>query len=564
MIQDIYDPLEKYRFEFREKFAELAQAKFEELAQKSGIDAKKNHETTQSIAGAKKELSSQKNKLLLKVFLILLLVVGLAISGYLAYKFGANADGIRYGVICATCILLLFLTGKSLSKTSKHIEELKFQVRIWEREAWAQMRPLNELYTWDIPVKLIEKTVPKLAFDPYFTASRLANLKRQFGWDDSFNENKSILFAQSGEINGNAFAIGEYMKQNWGSKTYTGEKQITWTQWVVDTNGKSRLVTKSQVLTASVTKPIPVYQNEKILIYGNDAAPNLKFSRNPSEFSNNDGLFNSIRKKMELRRLKKFSQNLDDDSQYTLMSNHEFETLFHAKDRNNEVEFRLLFTALAQTQILKIMKDQNFGYGDDFSFKKQGKINLISAKHLDDAPIDTNPERFQDFDFYRAKRNFLEFNEKYFKDIYFAFAPLLSIPLYQQTRTHEDIYNENAKQLSFWEHEAIANFYGDSHFKHPQCVTRSILKTTTVSHENGVSKILVSAHGFRTQSHISYVKVFGGDGKWHNVAVEWDEYLPICGSSLISVAESEDGRKIKTYKNNAHLRRNIYSWLERD
>ncbi len=159
-------------------------------------------------------------------------------------------------------------------------------------------------------------------------------------------------------------------------------------------------------MTASATKPIPVYQNGKILIYSNDAAPNLNFSRNPSKFSNNDGLFNSIRKRIELHRLKKFSQNLDDDSQYTLMSNHEFETLFHAKDRDNEVEFRLLFTALAQTQILKIMKDQNFGYGDDFSFKKRGKINLISAKHLDDAPIDTNPKRFQDFDFHRAKRKF--------------------------------------------------------------------------------------------------------------------------------------------------------------
>lgn len=163
---------------------------------------------------------------------------------------------------------------------------------------------------------------------------------------------------------------------------------------------------------------------------------------------------------------------------------------------------------------------------------------------------------------FTGQKENLEFNEKYFKDIYFAFAPLISIPLYQQTCTHEDIYNDNTKQLSFWEHEAIANFYGDGHFKHPQCVTRSILKTTTVSRENGVSKILASAHGFRTQSRISYVKVFGGDGNWHNVAVKWDEYLPICNSSLISFAESEEIEKIKANKNNARLRRNIYSWVE--
>ncbi|MBO7521315.1 MAG: hypothetical protein J6T16_03650, partial [Opitutales bacterium] len=548
------------RDEFREKFAQLARAKFDELAEKSGVDAEKNRLIINEINSSQEKISSEKTKLFFKGLLIFVLIIAAIAAGVCAYNFGGNADGILSGAGCALCVFGLFYAFKFYSKTSKLIETLKSKVARLESEAWAQMRPLNELYTWDIPVKLIEKTVPRLAFDPYFTASRLDDLRRQFGWDDSFNADKSILFAQSGVINGNAFALGEYMTQTWGAKTYYGHKTIHWSEWETGSDGKRHLVRKSQTLTAELTKPIPVYPTKKVLIYGNDAAPNLAFSREPSSLSNGSGMINSLRKKMELRRLKAFSQNLDDDSQYTLMSNHEFETLFHAKDRNNEVEFRLLFTALAQTQMLALMKDSDVGYGDDFSFVKQKKINMVFAKHLESSPIDTDPKHFRDFDFARAKENFLAFNEKYFKDVYFAFAPILSIPLYQQTRTREDIYKASAgEQSSFWEHEAIANFYGDHRFRHPQCATRSILKTSAISRENGISRIKVSARGFSANKRLSHVRCFGGDGRWHDVPVEWIEYLPVCADSEISVAEGENPPE--EFGADALLRRGIYSAL---
>ncbi|MBQ6535021.1 MAG: hypothetical protein IJI37_07595, partial [Opitutales bacterium] len=349
MIQDVYDPLEKYRDEFKEKFALLAREKFKELADKSHVDTEINKAAVGAINAVKKKISSEKLKRFFKGLLIFLLIAGAAAGGIFAYNFGARGEGILSGAGGALCLISLIFAFKFYFKSSKRIKELQAEADKLTDEAWGQMRPLNDLYTWDIPVKLIEKTVPRLAFDPYFTASRLDDLKRQFGWSDSFNENKSILFAQSGEINGNAFAIGEYIEQTWGEETYYGSKTIHWTEWDTDSNGKRRLVRRSQTLTAEVTKPVPLYPAKKVLIYGNDAAPNLSFSREPSTLSNGGGVINSLRKKWELGRLKKFSQNLDDDSQYTLMSNHEFETLFNAKDRDNEVEFRLLFTALAQT-----------------------------------------------------------------------------------------------------------------------------------------------------------------------------------------------------------------------
>ena len=126
------------------------------------------------------------------------------------------------------------------------------------------------------------RLVPRLAFDPYFTAERLASLHGQFGWDDSFNDGKSIIFAQSGVINGNPFVFGHYLDMEWGEETYEGTKEISWTEWEEDENGRSRPVRRYETLHAHVTKPKPVYSEQKVLIYGNDAAPALSFTREPS------------------------------------------------------------------------------------------------------------------------------------------------------------------------------------------------------------------------------------------------------------------------------------------
>ena len=42
MIEDVYEPLARYRDEFREKFATLAREKFKELTDRSGVDVRAN------------------------------------------------------------------------------------------------------------------------------------------------------------------------------------------------------------------------------------------------------------------------------------------------------------------------------------------------------------------------------------------------------------------------------------------------------------------------------------------------------------------------------------------
>ncbi len=563
MIEDVYEPLKEYRDSFREKFAEFAREKFRELCEKSGVDIEANRKLVAEIKDLESEESAESRKYTLFLTLCILCFVSVFCCGIYAYNQSAQSSEQIISILLGVSLFAFgVITAMKCSELRKLIDNLKLQIKRKIENAYEQMRPLNELYTWDIPVKLIEQTVPRLAFDPYFTLERLVDLKRLFGWDDSFNEDKSILFAQSGVINGNPFVFGEFLEMSWGEKTYTGYKTISWRVRERDANGKWCTVTKTQTLSASVVKPIPEYSKDKILIYGNDAAPNLSFSRAPSSLSNaGDGFFANFKKRRVLKELQKFSENLDDDSDYTLMANHEFETLFYAKNRDNEVEFRLLFTALAQEQMLQLMKDDQIGYGDDFSFAKCGKINALRSEHLSAFSLSTDPQNFYDWDFDRAHLNFKNFNENYFKNLYFSLAPLLSIPLYQQTRTYEDIYKDViSTPSSFWEHEAIANYYGDEYFRHSSCVTQNILKTEVVSEDGEFTKIRVTANGFRGVTRHEHIPVWGGDGRSHNVTVEWIEYLPVEKNSYMYVSESPELSE-DFLRASPILRRSVYAHL---
>ena len=542
MIEDVYEPLARYRDEFREKFAALTREKFKELTNRSGVDVRANRALVAEVKRLQTQADSASTKKRCYGCLMAVGFVG-AVAALIGAIVQSGTDGQGVCILGIVAGLALGIAMIPLfSAVAKLLESLESRIVKKKGDAWRQMEPLNRLYTWDMTGKLIEATVPRLAFDPYFTADRLASLQGQFGWDDSFNDGKSIIFAQSGVINGNPFVFGHYLDMEWGEKTYEGAKEISWTEWEEDADGKMHRVRRHETLYAHVTKPIPVYNEQKLLVYGNDAAPNLSFSRQPSGLTGKDGeLWSAIRKKWRLSRLKAFSRDLTDDSNFTLMSNHEFETWFHAKDRDHEVEFRLLFTPVAQTQMLNLMKDTTVGYGDDFTFIKQRKVNVLFSQHLNEATIDTDPSRFHNWNYDEAAAYFLSFNERYFKDAYFALAPLLSIPLYQQMRTHEDIWKGvlGHKAASFWEHEAVANYHGESKFKHPSCITRSILKTQVVERENGESTIAVTAHGYKGVDRVDYEEVYGGDGEWHKVAVHWTEYLPVQRTSNLCLSEND-------------------------
>ena len=49
--------------------------------------------------------------------------------------------------------------------------------------------------------------------------------------------------------------------------------------------------------------------------------------------------------------------------------------------------------------------------------------------------------------------------------------------------------------------------------------------------------VQVTAHGYRGINRVDYVKVRGGDGRNHSVAVEWVDYITVQRSSDILVCD---------------------------
>lgn len=541
MQKDIYDPLKEYVNVYCDKFKEVAEKTFAELAAEAQVDVGKNRETCRRIYSEENSLSKVMTSIrwqkVWRVLLWLCVVVGF-IVGFTMYDVLDYVDLLIVGFVIFGALGLLFTDiNPKIKEMKSERDKLTAKVDKLKKEAWQQMAPLNNLYDWDVLTRMMTKTVPRLEFDPYFTTQRLADLKATYGWSDSFNAGRSVVYSHSGLINGNPFVICRTRKMEMGTKTYYGEKTIHWTTEETDSDGKTRTVHHSETLVASVTAPYPEYFEKTRLIYGNTAAPDLIFYRKQSGLADSEG---SLKFKMKRHSLRKKSRDLS-NADFAMMTNEEFEVAFDTSNRNNNQQYALLFTPLAQESMMNLLKDDKVGFGDDFDFGKQRMINVIFSKHMQSLNLDMDPQQYKGFDYDKAEADFYAINSRYFRAIYFCFAPLLCVPMYQQIRPQEDIYGRNMQQhSSFWEHEALANFWGQGRFKHPSCVTNCILKTEQLQTIGDNSTIKVNAYGYRTEQHLEYVSKWGGDGHLHHVPVYWDEYLPVTGSGMIYLKEDNN------------------------
>ena len=59
---------------------------------------------------------------------------------------------------------------------------------------------------------------------------------------------------------------------------------------------------------------------------------------------------------------------------FTPLANSEFELLFGAYNRNNNVQYHTIFTNVAQLNFTKLIKSTD-GFGDDYNKKKHKKFN---------------------------------------------------------------------------------------------------------------------------------------------------------------------------------------------
>ena len=547
MEYDLTEPVKAYSYFLKDAYHEAVENFFDGVSKDNNIDVEANRLTNQQIKAIKKKIDETTKKLNGKKFvkgLFIFLMIAFFIAAIVMIVVMVNNFFwweilITIGLVLAGVgmIFLMKNMSKKIKEVKKKIDALNAKKGELLNEAYGQMQNLNDAYDWNLPAKILTDTIPLIQMDQFFDQNKFHYLHKKYGFKENTENNISSVFIQSGSILGNPFILERNFVSEMRPHVYHGEITIHWTTYVG--SGKDRhAVHHSQTLRAEVTKPAAEYFYETWLVYGSEAAPRLSFSRMPSNA-------NSMDDKAIEKYAKSFAKDLDkaqknrklDQKPFTMMSNEEFEALFHAIDRDNDVEFRLLFTPLAQKNMLDLIKSKK-PYGDDFEFVKRKELNYIKSRHAQNADLDGDPAKFVHYDYEYARDYFIKYCDNYFQSFYFDLAPLLCIPLYQQHIAFEEIFKGTLDpNLTSFETEVMANRFDQSCFKHKDSDTPATLKREFIK-KNGVGDIVnIHAHSYKKIPHTDYISKMGGDGCMHSIPVLWYEYVPLEKVTSFAVQE---------------------------
>lgn len=547
-MTDIIEPIKQYNSEFKAKHRQLTEEYFDKLVEESGVDVEANaqlmHERSKTLTklhAADKVVKKHKSTRAIVIFCIVVLFLAAIIFALLFYD---NTDGLFFLTILlpviavvGAIVLILVITkvlNKKIKKGNSVVAELNRQVASLEGKAWQQMRPLNLKFDFNIPDKLIYQTVPQIQLDKYFDEDKHDYFKRKINLDVSGKKDISIHCARSGNSAGNPFLLIRYFVREIVQHTYTGSLTVSWTEHYTDSEGHSHTRTVTETLVASVVKPKPEYHFITRLYYGNDAAPDLQFSRNPVVPKGaSDKKIASIVRSGE-KKLEKMSRHaVKNGKSFNMLANSEFEVLFGATDRNHETQFRMVFTPLAQQNMVALLKNKE-PYGDDFSFDKRGKVNVIYSSHSADLDIDANPSQFAHFDLVEARKNFIKFNMQYFASIYFDFAPLFSIPIYQQERPTQSFSEcTNHGNIGDFEMESVVNYFKSDLLSPENATTPQILKAVPIQVDDNGTLAEITSYAYCGIDRVDYIPEMAGNGHVYNVPVPWVDYIPVEKTSQV-------------------------------
>ncbi len=525
----IYNPIEEFESKYREAHLENTKQFLETLVQHSGIDIELNRETVKQYNEFKLNTAKLKKKLNWFRFLRVL--------------------------ACITIILIPLVIWKITPKVRQlrsDYEDADARTAELLAEANNQMLPLNSLFTERDALTIIEATLPLISFENSFSVKQEENMRINFNFNDTNNIEQSTVDVLAGHYNENPFLFENKLIHTMGEHTYHGYLTITWTETYRDHEGRLRTRTKSETLHATVTKPKPFYNTQVVLNYCAQGGPELAFTRGASHLDEkSDKEIAKLVKRGEKELKKLDNKAIKENREFQSMANSEFEILFNALDRTNEVQFRTLFTPLAQTNMVSLIRSK-VGFGDDFDFIKSCCTNKIITSHSQDREINILPGNYISYSYDEIYDSFITKNTDFFKAVYFDFAPLWAIPVYQDRPVHSLKPIPDYSQLySLKESEVLANAIESQYVVHPATKTPAILKSSYVGSKDNIDETSITAYSYDIIPRVDYVPVYGGDGHYHNVPVEWDEYIPLeaCNHFYITSDANAENKSVIARRN---------------
>ncbi len=195
---------------------------------------------------------------------------------------------------------------------------------------------LKDFYSYFSSKKIYDNVLNKCCEDFYFEKN--INLQNNSTWDEllvdfPINKERSVVNLITGQIFNHPFLLFKRKAQEWIDVPYSSSASISYR----DSNGHMQ----TEIVTATVLWPYPVYNINNFFAFKSNVAPKL-------EFENQNRLKNT-------HKIKSFYKNTNSSH----MDNEEFDVLFPC-ERNDEVQFRLLFTVLTQEKFVKLLSENDF------------------------------------------------------------------------------------------------------------------------------------------------------------------------------------------------------------
>ena len=272
MHELLIEPLKFFEQHGKRAFEEKTGAFFDDLLTRSKMDVEANRASVAAY-NRETELAKMSGKSLTRkkvgrVFLILGMV--------LSYALIALHPALAAVSVALTVLGILLLVKKlnpairdNIAVRDQHLA----QAAEHKAEAERLIAPLIALFDDTIPYRLIEQVIPEFAFERYCSTAILQDLREKHGFCDLTDAESSAVGTVSGRFLQNPFLYCRRLVHEMRQETYTGTLTITWTETYRDSNGKMQTRTRSQVLTAHVTKPKPAFFHHTSLVYGAQAAP---------------------------------------------------------------------------------------------------------------------------------------------------------------------------------------------------------------------------------------------------------------------------------------------------
>ena len=536
------EPLKYYEHGLKDLHRQNVEEFFEGLTKDSKVDTGENKVTCTKYYQEKAKLDKKRKSLTAVkvgiVFMVIILIVGFVLGVILLVGGINNVNGVLIGVgigLIAVGITALVLLLTVFRKNKKNLEaivkKLEETVRKLQDEAYTQMAPLNALFNPKMSPQLMEKSAPLIDFDDYLSSKTEERIVEQFGDSLDTSNNRSTLVVQSGNVNTNPFLLRQVYVMEMRPETYTGHLVITYTRVVSDGKGGSRTITVTQTLTASIQRPKPHYGVETSLTYYSDAADSLSFYRKPAGLAGkSEKQIQKAVEKEDKENSKKAAKAMKKGETYAKFANSKFEAFINSEGRDNEMEYRLLFTPLAQNNFV-----YSFSKHDDIYFTKNKCINIISSSHDVGMDYSGDASNYVNFDYEVIRKNFINYNMSFFEGLYYDFIPLLNIPLYQQHKSAKFTSSKEEDPISYYESEVLVNKFDPNDFRPENCDTNIILKTALKGRT-----LYVTAHGFHADPRTELVPVMGGDGFMHPVPVPYYEYIPVSGVNTVNLINKTD------------------------